>query len=74
MAGTSFQNAGAEPLQEVNSAQTRGHPTVDRPAIGWLDSIEEDLRAMGVRNWRRKSQYRDQWKAIVKEANAHHGL
>jgi hypothetical protein len=25
-----------------------------------------DLKTMGVRNWRRKSQDRDQWRAIVK--------
>jgi hypothetical protein len=26
-----------------------------RPATGWLDSIEEDIKIMGVRNWRRKT-------------------
>jgi hypothetical protein len=39
-----------------------------------MDSFEEDLKTTGVINWRRKSQDRDQWKAIVKEAKAHHGL
>jgi hypothetical protein len=42
-----------------------------RPAVRWLDSLEEDL---GFRNWRRKSQDRDQWREIVGEAKFHEGL
>jgi hypothetical protein len=38
---------------------------VGRPAIGWLDSIEEDLKKMCVRNWRRNLLDRDQWRAIL---------
>jgi hypothetical protein len=30
------------------------------------DSGEEDLKTMGVSNWSRKSQDRDQWREIVK--------
>jgi hypothetical protein len=40
---------------------------VGRPAVGWLKTVEGDLRTMGARNWRRKSQESDQWKAILKE-------
>jgi hypothetical protein len=32
------------------------------------------MKTMGVTNWRRKSQDRDQWRAIVEEAKVHHGL
>jgi hypothetical protein len=47
---------------------------VGRPAVRWLDSVEEDLKTMGFRNWRRKSQDHDQWTEIVKEATADHRL
>jgi hypothetical protein len=50
-----------------------GIQRVGRPAIRWLD-LAEDLKKMVVRNWRRKSRDRDQWRAIVKEAEVHHGL
>jgi hypothetical protein len=31
-----------------------------------VDSVEEYFKTMGVRNWRRKSQDRDQWRALEK--------
>jgi hypothetical protein len=37
----------------------------------WLDSVEDDLMVMGIRNWKRKSQDRDQRKARVEEAKVH---
>jgi hypothetical protein len=49
-----------------------GTRRVGRPAIRWMDSVE-DLETVGVRYWRRKSQDRDQWTAFVKEAKVHNG-
>jgi hypothetical protein len=46
----------------------------ERPAIRWLDSVEDDISTMGVRNWRPNSQNRDKWRAIVKEVKVRHGL
>jgi hypothetical protein len=47
---------------------------VGRPAVRWLDSVEEDFKTMGFGNWRRKAQDQDQWRQIVKEAKVYHGL
>jgi hypothetical protein len=41
-----------------------------RPAVTCLDSVEEDMKAMGFRHWKRKSQDLDQWRAIVKEQSS----
>jgi hypothetical protein len=51
-----------------------GSRRVDRPGARGLDSEVEGPRTMGVRIWRRKSQGRDQWCAIVEEAKIHDGL
>jgi hypothetical protein len=68
MVGTPFYNAEAEPLRTLTLY------TPDGPAIGWMDLVEEDLKTMGVRNWRRKSQDLDQWRAIVEDTKVHCGL
>jgi hypothetical protein len=56
-----------------SGALLEGTRRVGRPAVWWLDSVE-DLKTTGVRNWRRKALDRDQWRAIVKEAKVLHGL
>jgi hypothetical protein len=42
--------------------------------VWWLESVEEDLNNMGVRNWRRKQQYREQWRTMLEEFKIHHEL
>jgi hypothetical protein len=35
---------------------------------------QQRRKKMGVRNWRNKSQDREQWRAILEEAKFHQGL
>jgi len=39
-----------------------------------LDDVREDLRRMGVTNWRIRAHRRDDWKMVVKEAKVLQGL
>jgi hypothetical protein len=48
--------------------------TPEGSKLRWLESAEEDLKNMGVRNWRRKAEDREQGTAIVEEAKVHKGL
>jgi hypothetical protein len=61
------------PYIEVGHFQRVLDERVRRPAIRWLNSVE-DLKTIGIRNWRRKLQDHDQWQALVKEAKLQHGL
>jgi transcription termination factor 2 len=45
-----------------------------RPKVRWLDDVQEGIRAMGIKDGRRKSQDRDLWRRIAQEAKAHEGL
>jgi hypothetical protein len=47
---------------------------VGKPRAKWLESVETDLRKMGVKNLRRKTQDREQGRTILKEAKFHQGL
>jgi hypothetical protein len=62
------------PCRKLNLNKPEGTRRVGKPAVRRLDSIEGDVKIMVVRNWRRKTQDRDQWRAIAEEAKVHCGL
>jgi hypothetical protein len=45
-----------------------------RPRKRWIAGIEEDLRIMGVRRWRKQCEERAEWKKITEKAKTHSGL
>ena len=45
-----------------------------RPKLRWLDGVEEDLRNLGIRGWRRRALDRDRWKEVLTAARAQNGL
>jgi len=51
-----------------------GTRTRGRPRKRWIAGIEEDLRIMGVRQWRKQCEERAQWKKITEKAKTHSGL
>jgi len=52
----------------------KGSRSVGRPRLRWMDDAWEDLRRMGVTNWRIRAHRRDDWKMVVKEAKVLQGL
>jgi len=51
-----------------------GSRSVGRPRLRWMDDVREDLRKMGVTNWRTCAHRRDNCKMVVKEAKVLQGL
>jgi hypothetical protein len=53
MAGAPVYNVGTDPFQEVNSTQNQRvlDGRAGRPAVRWLDSVEDDMQTMGVKSW-----------------------
>jgi hypothetical protein len=53
MAGTPFRMQEQNPCRKLTPHIPEGTRRVGTSAVRWLDSVEEDLKTMGVRNWRR---------------------
>ena len=45
-----------------------------RPTVRWEDDLRNDLRKMGVTNWKQRTQERKQWKEIIEQAKTHKEL
>ena len=44
------------------------------PRLSLLVSVEEDLNNIGVRNWGRRLQDREQWRTILEDDKVRQGL
>ena len=45
-----------------------------RPRLRWDDDERDDLRNMGVNNWKQKAQERKPWRGIIEQAKTHKEL
>jgi len=45
-----------------------------RPRLRWDDDVRDDLRKMGVNNWKQKAQERKPWRGIIEQAKTHKEL
>jgi hypothetical protein len=45
-----------------------------RPRIRWEDDVRNDLRKIGVTNWKLRTQEKKQWKEIIGQAKTHKEL
>jgi hypothetical protein len=39
-----------------------------RPRLRWLDCVEDDLKTLWVKRWRKREEDREEWATILKEA------
>jgi len=63
-----------DPCRQLTFHKSDGTRQVGRPAIRWLDSVEESMKTTSFRNWRQKLQELDQWRAVVEGGRVHSGL
>jgi hypothetical protein len=49
-------------------SKPEGRRDIGRPKLRWLDDVEDDIKALGIRRWRIKTQDRNVWTAIKREA------
>jgi hypothetical protein len=55
-------------VKKVFLGKADGRRKAGRPKLRWLDCIENDLKLMGVKRWRKKAEDRSAWAVFLKEA------
>jgi hypothetical protein len=47
---------------------------LERPRKRWVEDIEEEIQAFGIRGWRKLSKGRTEWRRITEKDKTHSGL
>jgi len=62
------------PTRKVFIAVVEGRSQRGRPKLRWEDSVAEDARKLGEKNWRNAARNGDSWQKLLKKALAQNGL
>jgi len=72
--GHIMRRSEGETIRAVIEWKPEGKRPRGRPRKRWLDVVEEDLKAVGVQEWKEIIQDRERWKDIVMAAKTPIGL
>jgi hypothetical protein len=57
-------------VKKVYQRSMAGRRCRGKPKLKWIDDVEEDLRSVGVKRWRKRTLDRREWAAMMREAKA----
>ena len=60
-----------EIFKKIFSNKWDGIRSVGRPKLRWEGGVDEDMRILEVKNWKKVAVDRDEWAKLLKKAGAH---
>jgi hypothetical protein len=57
-------------VKKIFEGKLEGRRGRGRPRLRWINHMEDDLRKLGVKQWRTKALDRVEWASIIREAKA----
>jgi hypothetical protein len=60
--------------KQIFSTKLDGVRRVGRPKMRWENGVDQDMRILEVKNWKKDALDRDEWAKLLKKAKAHQGL
>jgi hypothetical protein len=61
-------------LKKIFNTKPDGARSVGRPKLRWQDGVDQDMRRLGVKNWKKVALDRYEWAQLLKKARVHQGL
>jgi hypothetical protein len=55
-------------VKKIFEEKLEGRRGRGRPRLRWINDVQEDLRMLGVKRWRRKALEREEWAFVINEA------
>jgi hypothetical protein len=61
-------------VKKVFNPKPIGIRKIGRPKLRWEDDVIQDIKTLGVKNWRNIVMEKESWQMLVRKARAHIGL
>jgi len=61
-------------LKKIFDTKADGVRSVGRPKLRWEDGVDQYMRILRVKNWKKVAVNREEWAKFLKKARAHQGL
>jgi hypothetical protein len=61
-------------VKKVFNTKPVGIRKIGRPKLRWEDEVIQDIKALGVRNWRNVAMEKESWQKLLRKAKVHVGL
>jgi len=61
-------------INKIFNTKMGGVRRVGRPKKRWEDGVDQDMRILEVKNWKKVALDRDEWAKLLKKARDHQGL
>jgi hypothetical protein len=73
-AGHLIRTSENRTIKKIFSTKPEGNSKVGRSKLRWEEYVCQDIRILGVKNWRSVAMSREEWRIILRKTTAHKGL
>jgi hypothetical protein len=61
-------------VKKVFNTKPIGIGKTGRPKLRWEDDVIQDIKTLGVKNWRNLAMEKESWQKLLRKSRAHVGL
>jgi hypothetical protein len=61
-------------VMKIFNTKPIGIRKIGRPKLRWEDDVTQDIKTLGVKNWRKVAMEKESWQKLLRKARAHVGL